>query len=87
MSAITIVQTITWRPMAEAPKDVESILVFVPLHASNLQTCGLHLMKWTGWGGGVWESTNGWRPHPWDLDFAVWTDPRPIAASAAAVVK
>lgn len=81
---MNIVLAVKWRPLSEAPKDSECILVYVPDQSHSLQTLGLFMMRWSGWGGGVWEATTGWRPLESDLAGAVWTDPAPIAASAKA---
>ena len=77
-----LVSTVKWRPMSEAPKDSQGVLVYVPGQANNLQTLGLYVMRWSAWGGGVWEATTGWRPFKDELHGTVWTELEPIAASA-----
>lgn len=77
---------IDWSPIASAPKDGTSFLVYVPRDASSLQTRGLHMMRWSGWGGGVWETSGGWRPFESDVSNAVWAQPDPIVWSAKAAI-
>ena len=67
-------QDVAWRPLGIAPKDGTALLVYVPKSASSLQTRGIYTMRWSGWGGGVWEADSGWRPMEWDMEGAVWTD-------------
>lgn len=79
-----LAHTVRWRPISEAPKDSQGLLFYVPSQSASLQTRGLYSMRWSGWGGGVWEATTGWRPMEYELDGAVWTELEPIAAAAKA---
>lgn len=73
---------VAWKSMRTAPKDGSSFLVFIPRQASNLRTQGFYTMSWSGWGGGVWETGNGWRPFEEEVENAVWTDLKVLAMSA-----
>jgi hypothetical protein len=77
-----LVSTVRWRPLSEAPKDSQGILFYIPGFEKVLQTRGLYIMRWSGWGGGVWEGINGWRPLEHEMVGAVWTELEPIAAAA-----
>lgn len=80
-----LVSAVKWRPLSEASKDSQGMLVFVPRNAHVLQTRGLHIMRWSGWGGGVWEDVHsGWKPLESEMADAVWTELEPIAAAAKA---
>jgi len=65
---------ISWRPLATAPKDGTAFLAYVPSRADQLYTRGIYTMRWSGWGGGVWEADSGWRPLEHEMHGAVWSD-------------
>lgn len=77
---------IDWKPIATAPKDGTSFLVYIPRQSSSLQTRGLYTMHWSGWGGGVWEAGNGWRPFEDEVRDAMWAQLDPIVWSAKAAI-
>lgn len=72
---------ISWKPMATAPRDGTAFLVYVPSASSQLYTRGIHTMRWSGWGGGVWETNSGWRPLEHEMEGAVWSDLEVLAMS------
>lgn len=39
------------------------------------------------WGGGVWETSGGWRPMEWEVDGGVWMPLDPIIADAEQATK
>ena len=77
--------TVGWRPLSEASKKSQGFLCFIPSKRQSLQTRGLYIMRWSGWGGGVWEDVNsGWRPMEYELIGTVWTELDAFVLSAAA---
>lgn len=71
-----------WLPLSEAPKDGSSVLAFLPFYSHDITSKGIYALRWSGWGGGVWELGNGARPLEHEMLGAIWTPLEPIVISA-----
>lgn len=69
--------------MSNAPKDGAAFLAYLPRYCSQqLAVRGLHVLHWSGWGGGVWETSAGWRPMEHEVEGGVWMLLDPIIMDA-----
>lgn len=85
---MSLLTTLNWRSMTDAPKDGTAFLAYLPRYcAQNLSVRGLHVLHWSGWGGGVWETSGGWRPMDYEVEGGVWMPLDPIIADAEQAAK